>query len=172
LETHRDAEYHELANGVACCGVRFAGGVADPAPALALAEKAVKSPFVQRHEGVFVDRKGQPQKPAYVTTLGAALYRADSFQDSVLRLDEAMKAAGREEGTAQTWLFLAMAHHRLGHADEAKRWLDKAGKWIDENTKEKPKDGAAGPSLSWDQGLELKLIRQEAEELITGKKAK
>ena len=32
---------------------------------------------------------------------------------------------------AYTWFFLAMANHRLGHAAEAKKWLDKAGQWSD-----------------------------------------
>ena len=32
----------------------------------------------------------------------------------------------RLSNPAYTWFFLAMTHHRLGHADEAKQWLDKA----------------------------------------------
>jgi hypothetical protein len=31
-----------------------------------------------------------------------------------------------------TWFFLAMAHHRLGHADEARRWLDQGVHGIEE----------------------------------------
>jgi hypothetical protein len=31
-----------------------------------------------------------------------------------------------------TWFFLAMAHYRLGHAEEARRWLEKASRATDD----------------------------------------
>jgi hypothetical protein len=34
-------------------------------------------------------------------------------------------AAGEAAGATVDWVFLAMAHHRLGHKAEAKCWLDK-----------------------------------------------
>ena len=36
-------------------------------------------------------------------------------------------------GHVLNWLGLAMTNHRLGNADEARRWLDKATDWIDKS---------------------------------------
>jgi hypothetical protein len=53
--------------------------------------------------------------------------------------------------------FLAMAHHRLGHQDDAKRWLDKLiASQIN-----------AAPGSSWDD-METRILRREAEALILG----
>ena len=105
--------------------------------------------------------------------------------------DQATMKAHDEGGTAADWLFLAMAHCRLGHMDEAKKWLTKSQQWIDHppwptnNAKQEIQgsvaDGvpavAVGPApapvgpippfpLPWDRRLELKLIRAEAEALL------
>jgi hypothetical protein len=54
-----------------------------------------------------------------------------------------------------------------GHSAEAKKWLTKAQQWINHATQEKSKDGTASPNpLPWDQRLELKLFRAEAEALM------
>ena len=59
-----------------------------------------------------------------LSTLGAGLYRAGRFEEAVQRLNESMQ--GRHgEGLPQGFAFLALAHYRLGHYDEAKHWLDK-----------------------------------------------
>jgi hypothetical protein len=66
-----------------------------------------------------------------------------------------------------------MVHHRLGHTEEAIKWLAKAQQEMDQRTQEKAKDGtAAADPLPWDQRLELKLIRAEAEGLIKMEKKK
>ncbi|HKI33716.1 MAG TPA: hypothetical protein VKA46_17820 [Gemmataceae bacterium] len=39
----------------------------------------------------------------------------------------------RHGGDAFDWFVLAMAHHRLGHADEVPRWYDKAVGWMEKN---------------------------------------
>ena len=64
-------------------------------------------------------------KGRYLNTLGAALYRAGRFEDAIRRLDEGIQLKG---GTSEPrdWVFLAMAHHRLGHRDEARRYLESA----------------------------------------------
>ena len=36
-------------------------------------------------------------------------------------------------GDAFDWFFLAMAHWRLGHKDEARAWYDKAAAWDAKN---------------------------------------
>jgi hypothetical protein len=51
--------------------------------------------------------------------------------------------------------FLALAHHRLGHHEEARRWLNKTG-----DRKANP-----DPNAVWEE-LEISLLRSEAEAVI------
>jgi hypothetical protein len=55
-----------------------------------------------------------------------------------------------------------MAHDRLGHTDEARNWLDKAGQWINE----KRESAIFGSEPDWTERLERQLLRREAEALI------
>jgi tetratricopeptide (TPR) repeat protein len=100
-----------------------------------------------------------------LNTLGAALYRAGRLEDAVQRLSEAVRAHGRD-GTYADWLFLAMAHQRLGHAAEARRWLEKAVRWLDRAGWSRPTD--VGSSPNWQVRQEAQLLRQEAEALVNG----
>jgi tetratricopeptide (TPR) repeat protein len=104
--------------------------------------------------------------------LGAVLYRAGRFKESIQSIQKSKEATINTldpQYEAPDWLFLAMAHHRLGHAEEAKKWLTKAEQWLDQALAEKPKELGGNP-LPWDRKLELQLLRREAEELILGKK--
>jgi hypothetical protein len=56
-----------------------------------------------------------------------------------------------------------MTEHRLGRSDEAKKWLEKAVKAIDQPPPERPQDGKA---IAWNRRLTLQLLRREAEELV------
>jgi predicted Zn-dependent protease len=88
-------------------------GVADPAGPVRLVNRAVAA---------------GPENYAYAYTLGAALYRAGQFADAARQLTAADKMR-KQGGSGHCWLFLAMAHHRLGNAAEAKKWLAKAVTW-------------------------------------------
>jgi len=56
-----------------------------------------------------------------------------------------------------------MAHHRLGHTAEAKKWFDQAVSYTDRALG----DHAAGTTtLTWNRRLTLTLFRQEAAELL------
>ena len=65
-----------------------------------------------------------------------------------------------------------MAHHRLGHADLAHRWLDQAVQGTQQAIKSPAEppgksgdpDGAIAPN--WNRRLTLALLRREAEQLI------
>jgi tetratricopeptide (TPR) repeat protein len=125
--------------------------VTDPMRVVALAERAVASDPKNRH---------------FLNTLGASLYRAGRFQEAVRRLDEARAMSADEEGSIWDWLPLAMAHHRLGHADEARRWLSKAVGWIEHEVPKSPEAATGGAGLSWNQRLVILVVRREAEMLI------
>ena len=60
-------------------------------------------------------------------------------------------------------LILAMAHHRLNHAAEARKAFDKAVHLMDRPAKSP--DGKA-LDMPWNDRLVLQLLRREAESLI------
>jgi hypothetical protein len=71
------------------------------------------------------------QKPFALRALGAALYRAGRVDEAITRLDESVKVSGGA-GAPQDWVFLAMAHHKKGKADDARRWLEKVRGFVNE----------------------------------------
>jgi hypothetical protein len=116
----------------------------------------------------------------HVNQLGAALYRAGRFEGAVTRLTEATGLSCHPHRTNMlyTWFYLAMAHHRLGHAEEARRWLDRAV----QETQEALKSPAEPPAKSgntdgvippnWNRRLALGLLRREAEQLLQAPETK
>jgi eukaryotic-like serine/threonine-protein kinase len=99
--------------------------------------------------------KSSYYKAAYLNTLGGALYRAGRFHEAIRRLEEGIQVGGSGPFFRPDCLFLAMAHHRLGHRAEARRWLD----WL--------RDYQASDIRTifiWE--LEIRLLRSEAEALI------
>jgi hypothetical protein len=73
---------------------------------------------------------------------------------------------------AWDWCFLAMAHHRLGHDDEARRCLAEAGRWIDEaNRQEEVDPSHTRPAWGhWHERAVSVLLLREAEALLKGPK--
>jgi tetratricopeptide (TPR) repeat protein len=96
------------------------------------------------------------------TVLGAALYRAGKLEQAAQQLEEASTLEPNRSSKAYTWFFLAMAQHRLGHADQARQILDKA--------RQEPVQGN-DQTMPWNRRLTLQVLRREAEALIEGKKA-
>ncbi|MFI5458497.1 MAG: tetratricopeptide repeat protein [Isosphaerales bacterium] len=110
-----------------------------------------------------VQQKAQPQAADAVRNLGRTLYRAGRFPDAVQRLDEALTL--QKAGDFPTFFdlaFLAMAHHRLGHQDQARRFLADAEKVLEqvETPGSKP--------LPWYARVSLKRLKKEAESLVGG----
>lgn len=58
-----------------------------------------------------------------------------------------------------SWFFLAMTHHRLGHDDETRAWLQKAIDQAEHEIQGNP---------PWNRRATLKLLRDEAEALLNG----
>jgi hypothetical protein len=61
------------------------------------------------------------------------LYRAGRIDEAITRLEEAEKLIANPPKSGigisrgpECWTFLAMAHHKKGNADAARRWLDNA----------------------------------------------
>jgi tetratricopeptide (TPR) repeat protein len=93
----------------------------------------------------------QPDSAVYRETYGAALYRAGKFKDAV----EQLKIAVEKDGSVWQQTFLAMSHHLLGNRKEARDWLTRAVRQIEQKRqKEKP---------GWLERVEWNYLRQEAE---------
>jgi WD40 repeat protein/tetratricopeptide (TPR) repeat protein len=144
----------ETANTVAWACTYAPDTVSDWGPVVDLVEKAVAA---------------SPKDWDYLTTQGAVLYRAGRLDAAVERLGVAVQLYA-DRGTVWDWLFLAMAHSRLGHADQARQWLDKAVQWmaLPEDV-QMTQDPALFPR-TWAQRLAMQLLRREAEALLQGKK--
>jgi len=96
----------------------------------------------------------QPEKAYYLNAFGAALYRAGRYDEAIRRLEEGSRLRGGL-GQPEDWAFLAMAHHRLGHRDEAQPWLDRL----------RDHQPSADPTRFW-YDLEIRLLRSEAEAVV------
>jgi len=98
----------------------------------------------------------EPNEPAVLTTLGAAQYRTDSYEEALKTLTRAekLRADTGEEQAPAILAFTAMSLHRLGQADKAKATLEQLRGLLKE-------EGLADDH-------EAKALLAEAEGLITG----
>ncbi len=105
-----------------------------------------------------------------VLTQGAALYRAGQYQGAADYLQPLLEGWPQANGAEMTdggpvmlWLWLALANHRLGQAQEARQWLDKAVQTMDQETAEKTIGPLRRESHVWAMCL---VLRREAEGLL------
>jgi tetratricopeptide (TPR) repeat protein len=101
-----------------------------------------------------------------LTEQGALHYRAGRFNDAVPLFQQSLRAEHKSGRAVLNWLWLALACQKQGKPEQARRWLDRAGKWLDQQ-----RDG-----MSWraeqEQGLHLHnwleahVLRREAEALL------
>jgi Tfp pilus assembly protein PilF len=98
----------------------------DPAAALPLARRAVEL---------------APDFPAYLNTLGVALYRNGQFKEALGVLEKSL-AAGKGKSDAFNLFFLAMCERRLGDKTAAKARYDRAVKWSQAGRSKLSADGA------------------------------
>src|SRR5262249_16339311 len=101
-----------------------------------------------------------PKEGNHWNTLGAAHYRAGNWKDAVAALEKSMQL--RKGGDAFDFFFLAMAHWRLEHKEEAHKLYEKAIEWMDKNQKQLEQN------KQWDE--ELRRFKTETEELLEVKK--
>jgi tetratricopeptide (TPR) repeat protein len=100
-------------------------------------------------------------------TLGMAYYRGGKFDLAVQSFQKSLDIKPRWDADVCNWLALAMAHQRLGHAEEARQWLDKATHWIDGAAALAPRASAGPlPGIHPHDGLACRLAHREAEKLL------
>jgi WD40 repeat protein len=99
-------------------------------------------------------QKDNPKSAAHLVTYAALLYRTGQFAAALPQLEKAQAMRGSTD-LPTDWLLLAMTQQRLGKPDEAKKWLDKV---------------AAANGKTWQERLEVDLLRKEAEALVKAPK--
>ena len=100
-----------------------------------------------------------------LTEQGALAYRAGRFQEAVPFRAE---SAGQPQAgpAVLNWLWLALAHQRLGKAEEARCWLEKAQARLDQYRDGMPARAEEEFGLHRHNWLEAHVLRREAEALI------
>jgi len=152
MDAHGDAQDVRTANGIAWACALAPGSVEEYAPVLRLSEQAVA--------------RCKPAKAhLYLNTYGCLLYRAGRYDAAIETLNKGMSARG-DGGIPQDWLFLAMAHHRLGQTDEASQWLATTRQWLDEALRDESGQTAVESKSVWNR-VEIELLLREAEQLLT-----
>jgi tetratricopeptide (TPR) repeat protein len=124
-----------------------APGAADPAQVIQWAEQAVAN----------------VQNGWYLHALGLALYRAGRFAEAIERLEASNRT--NWAATLANWPVLAMAHHRLGHGEDARRWLDSTTAEMKRLREAHPNGPVETASTDW---LETEVLRREAEAVLGG----
>ncbi len=135
------------------------GGTGDPEVAYQVARAGSLAPGVTDHPETLAALAEKsvafaPQQGWRHYVLGLALYRAGRYEEAVRQLDASRHVDPNWDATALAWPVLAMAHHRLGHADESMRSLVQA-----------ERSNASRIGAWWDR-LELKLTLREAQALV------
>jgi tetratricopeptide (TPR) repeat protein len=100
-----------------------------------------------------------------LTEQGALDVRTGRFRMSIEPLGRSLAADNRPGRAVVNWLWLAIACWKLGQADEARQWLAKADRWLDQQVGRMP---CATPTLQLhlNDWLEAHVLRREAEALI------
>jgi tetratricopeptide (TPR) repeat protein len=124
-------------NLIAWTSLIIPGSGSDPLRIVELAERVVSM---------------KPQTHEYLNTLGAAYYRAGRFTEATAQFQRSIEAHETKQGMCIDWLFLAMAHARLGEHEQARSWLDKAI--------------SAPEPATWQDRLEQRLLRHEAQQIV------
>jgi hypothetical protein len=100
--------------------------------------------------------------------LGLALYRDGQYADSAARIRRSLDLDPNWICCALNWLVLAMDEHRLGRPDEARRWLERADRWVEVALRGRPGGADRGipQGWHWRDGILLHLLLNEARALI------
>jgi serine/threonine-protein kinase len=101
-----------------------------------------------------------------LTEQGALHYRAGRFQQAVALCEQSLSADSKPGQAMLNWLWLALAHQRLGKADEAHRWMAKATAWLDQHGDGMPAGAGEELGLDLHNWLEAHVLRREVEALL------
>src|SRR5262249_16465781 len=97
-----------------------------------------------------------------LTEQAALQVRAGRAGEAVPLLERSLMGDGRRGRAVLNWLWLALAYQKLGKAEEAQRWLDRAAGWLDQQGDRMPLDTSV-TGLHRHNWLEANVLQQEAE---------
>ena len=75
--------------------------------------------------------EADPEKAAYWNTLGAAYYRAGDDASAISALERSVALTAG--GTGFDYVFLTLAHARLGQFEQASHWKAQADLWMEQH---------------------------------------
>ena len=101
-----------------------------------------------------------------LTEQGALAYRAGRFHQTLPLFEQSLQAEHKSGRAVVNWLWLALTSQRLGKAEEARRWLEKAQAWLDRYPDGMPAGAEKESGLHYHNWLEAHVLRREAEALI------
>jgi serine/threonine-protein kinase len=101
-----------------------------------------------------------------LTEQAALQLRGTKIQYVVPLLERSLAADGRPGRAVLNWLWLALAHQQGGNAAEARLWLDRAARWLDQQGDQMPLE-SRDLGLHRHSWLEAHVLRKEAEGLLT-----
>jgi serine/threonine protein kinase/WD40 repeat protein/tetratricopeptide (TPR) repeat protein len=107
----------------------------------------------------------------YVLTRALADYREGQYAHVVDRLSSSPPRPDGDVGDSWAFFCLALAHHRLGQAEQARQELGK-GRELLERHWPKLAQGEQFANNTWQEWLVCRFLCREAETLIEGKQAK
>ncbi|MFO0888270.1 MAG: tetratricopeptide repeat protein [Isosphaeraceae bacterium] len=105
-----------------------------------------------------------PTEWAYTNTLGVALYRAGHFEESIESLNRSI-SLHRDDLDYSDAIFLALAHHRLNHEEEARAWFERAINHFEERVEVFMTD----PHIYGFHRLQNSIFRRHAEQVRDSK---
>jgi tetratricopeptide (TPR) repeat protein len=135
------------------------------ARACTLAPDSTNNP--NRPLNLSLDELKRSEREFWALTERGALHVRARSGEAVEFLEMSLAADGRPGRAVLNWLWLALEYQKLGSPVEARRWLDKAANWLDQQEGRMPVENLfqfMGSHLhNW---LEAHVLRSEAEALI------
>src|SRR5262249_55665619 len=100
-----------------------------------------------------------------LTEQGALAYRAGRYDQAATLFERSLQADNKPGRAVLNWLWLSLVEHRRGKPAEARAWLEKATKFLDQFPQGIPeKEDDRGLHLhNW---LEAQVLRREAERTL------
>lgn len=158
---------------LACLAALEQAGSSDDFDPFPLARALSLSPMVLPYQSFTAipvgasDRAASPEALlSYVS--GLAQYRAGRWEQAIKRLEEAVGAQPAWSAAALCWPVLAMAHQRVGHTDDARRWLAKCTPAKDTSPLGSVAAGLPDDVDPWDRH-EFRILLREAEDVVGGR---
>jgi serine/threonine-protein kinase len=98
--------------------------------------------------------------------LALACYRIGEYNEAVTILERADQTDQHSLRDIDRCLVLAMSHFRLSHVAEARQWLGRGTRLVEQEASSMPKGAFAPAGRAWWDWLCVQMLRQEAEALL------